>query len=116
MQKQKHKELKKKPDKERLPVNGATEFQALTVNPEPTEEPKKDYPSVVIAIARTFKLSLLAGGLYKLAFDVIQFGFPQLLRLLISFVEKGTDPTWYGVVIALTMFLLATIQSLVSHF
>jgi hypothetical protein len=58
----------------------------------------------------------LAGAFYKLAFDVIQFGFPQLLRMLISFVEKGTDPTWYGVTIAVAMFAIATIQSLVSIF
>jgi hypothetical protein len=110
--KKKQKRIKRK--KECLPVNGATESQPLKVDAEP--ESQEELASVLWAIARTFKLSLLAGALYKFVFDVVQFGFPQLLKMLISFVEKGTDPTWYGVVIASTMFLLATAQSLVSYF
>jgi hypothetical protein len=102
-----------KKKKEFLPVNGATEAQPLKLDSEP--EQQEESASVLWAIARTFKLSLLAGALYKFIFDVVQFGFPQLLKLLISFVEKGTEPTWYGVVIAASMFLLATAQSLVSQ-
>jgi hypothetical protein len=98
-----------------LPINGAAETQALNMDNIEGKKPKSRYPSVVMALIRTFKSTLLAGILYKLSFDMIQFGFPQLLSMLINFVESGTEPTWYGVSIAVAMFLIATIQSLVYN-
>lgn len=99
--------------KECLPVNGgASEAHPLQLDVE--EKPEEEYPSVVLALARTFKLSLLAGGLFKLIFDVIQFGFPQLLKMLIGFVERGNEPTWYGVSIATGMLVLSSVQTLVG--
>ncbi|CAO4382850.1 unnamed protein product [Caenorhabditis nigoni] len=82
-------------------------------NPESTDP--KFHPSILIPIFKTYKFTLLAGGCYKLMFDLLQFVAPELLRQLISFIEDKNQPMWIGVSIALLMFLSSLIQSMILH-
>ncbi|KAF1745727.1 hypothetical protein GCK72_022174 [Caenorhabditis remanei] len=75
----------------------------------------KNHPSILIPIFKTYKFTLLAGGCYKLMFDLLQFVAPELLRQLISFIEDKSQPMWIGVSIALLMFLSSLIQSMILH-
>ena len=47
----------------------------------------------------------------KLISSLLAFASPQLLDLLLTFIESN-DPTWKGVVLALGMFIAALLQSL----
>ncbi|PIC15233.1 hypothetical protein B9Z55_022287 [Caenorhabditis nigoni] len=82
-------------------------------NPESTDP--KFHPSILTPIFKTYKFTLLAGGCYKLMFDLLQFVAPELLRQLISFIEDKNQPMWIGVSIALLMFLSSLIQSMILH-
>ncbi|CCD69453.1 ABC-type glutathione-S-conjugate transporter [Caenorhabditis elegans] len=75
----------------------------------------KNHPSILIPIFKTYKFTLLAGGCYKLMFDLLQFVAPELLRQLISFIEDKNQPMWIGVSIALLMFLSSLLQSMILH-
>ncbi|ULT79398.1 hypothetical protein L3Y34_010197 [Caenorhabditis briggsae] len=82
-------------------------------NPEAIDP--KFHPSILFPIFKTYKFTLLAGGCYKLMFDLLQFVAPELLRQLISFIEDKNQPMWIGVSIALLMFLSSLIQSMILH-
>ncbi|TMS36963.1 hypothetical protein L596_004005 [Steinernema carpocapsae] len=76
---------------------------------------KDDHPSVLYPLFKTYKLTFLASALFKLIFDLMQFISPQLLSLLIKFIEDKSQPMWYGVGLACLMFVCALIQSLILH-
>ena len=121
-----------------LPTNGDTERQQLT-HKDSTKAAQVDdelagtqTPSVLTALARTYKWPLLVSVLYKLVFDVIQvtavalsvpqrknrchtlqFAFPALLAALLQFVERNDERVWLGVTIAIGMFFVAVVQSMV---
>lgn len=61
----------------------------------------------------TFKWPLIGGTFYKIIFDLLQFVSPQLLKYLIDFIEDRTQPVWIGIVIALLLFIVAAVQSMV---
>lgn len=88
-----------------------------------------DFPSVLWPLIKCYKFTLLSGVLYKFIFDMLQFVSPQLLSLLITFIQARqsesrqifkfqdrSQPLWIGVTIALLMFLAAAFQSMVSSF
>uniref|UniRef100_A0AC35TYJ0 Multidrug resistance-associated protein lethal(2)03659 n=1 Tax=Rhabditophanes sp. KR3021 TaxID=114890 RepID=A0AC35TYJ0_9BILA len=74
-----------------------------------------DAPSILWPIFKTFRLTFIGGGLYKLMFDLLQFVSPQLLSKLIYFIEDKNQPLWIGVVIAFCMFLVALLQSMIIN-
>uniref|UniRef100_A0A1I7SBS3 DNA polymerase epsilon catalytic subunit n=1 Tax=Bursaphelenchus xylophilus TaxID=6326 RepID=A0A1I7SBS3_BURXY len=95
--------------------------QQLLENHEKPQEPqvskdkkeKDPYPSVLIPLAKCLKYPLISAALLKFTFDSAQFIFPHLLKKLIRFIQVGTDPKWYGVSIAVTMFLIGVVQSFI---
>jgi len=50
---------------------------------------------------------------YKIIHDLLQFAPPKLLDLLLQFIETPEANIWNGIGIAVCMFLLNFIQSMV---
>ncbi|VDD89505.1 unnamed protein product [Enterobius vermicularis] len=73
---------------------------------------EKSLPSVIWPLFKTFRWSFISGALLKLVFDLLQFVSPQLLKMLISFIEDKSSPMWVGISISLFMFFVALFQSL----
>ncbi|XP_035225144.1 multidrug resistance-associated protein 1-like [Stegodyphus dumicola] len=67
--------------------------------------------SITRALCKTFWAYFLAGSIYKLFYDGLQFVSPILLKLLIAYVTSS-DPLWIGILYAVCMFLTGTLQSL----
>ncbi|CAG2053139.1 unnamed protein product [Timema podura] len=71
----------------------------------------KQQASVLPAICKAFGPTFLFGSALKLFNDILTFVSPQILRLLISFVE-GDEPVWKGYLYAVLMLLTAALQTL----
>ena len=83
-------------------------------------ELEKKKPSLWIALAKAFGGPYLRGAIIKTVSDCLAFVQPQLLRLLITFVEsyrKGNEPqpAIRGVAIALAMFATSVCQTAALH-
>lgn len=81
---------------------------------------KPQDPSVFVAILKSYGLKFAFGGLFKMIQDAMAFVQPQLLKYLILFVaeyrEKDGDlPLTRGLYIALAMFLVSALQTLMLH-
>ncbi|ODQ67153.1 multidrug resistance-associated protein 1 [Nadsonia fulvescens var. elongata DSM 6958] len=79
-------------------------------------------PSLFWAIAKSFGGPFLVGGFYKIVHDILAFVNPQLLRLLIKFVNEYTFrvpeesiPISNGFMIAIGMFVVSLLQTAVLH-
>jgi len=82
-------------------------------------ELNKKRPSLWIALFRAFGAPYFRGAMIKTISDVLSFAQPQLLRLLISFVEsyryENPQPVARGVAIALAMFAVSVSQTACLH-
>jgi ABC-type multidrug transport system fused ATPase/permease subunit len=82
-------------------------------------ELEKKHPSLWIALFRAFGAPYFRGGAIKTVSDILNFAQPQLLRLLITFVESyGTDnpqSVARGAAIALAMFAVSVTQTACLH-
>lgn len=80
-------------------------------------------PSLFFTLAKAFGAPFLIGGVFKGLQDVLAFSQPQLLRLLISFVNDYSNslsegeplPLTQGLMIAVGMFLVSVIQTAFLH-
>ncbi|KAH0538245.1 hypothetical protein FGG08_005164 [Glutinoglossum americanum] len=76
-------------------------------------------PSLWMALFRGFSGPYFRAALFKVVHDVLAFVQPQLLRLLISFVDshrRGTpQPIIRGAAIALAMFTVSVLQTICLH-
>ena len=85
------------------------------------DELEKKRPSLWIALFRGFGGPYFRGAVIKTISDALQFVQPQLLRLLISFVDshrKGDpepQPVIRGAAIALAMFAVSVSQTVCLH-
>ncbi|KAI1280801.1 Multidrug resistance-associated protein 1 [Halotydeus destructor] len=77
--------------------------------------PKKtvEQPGVLSTIMRSFGWAFATAASLKFCYDCLQFANPQLLKWLIAFIESRTDPLWHGVLIALFIFGIQMVQSLI---
>lgn len=79
---------------------------------------QKKSPSVTWAILRAYGKTYAIAGIFKACQDMLAFVQPQLLRQLLSFVnkfEKGSSSPVKGFAIAGTMFLVSVIQTSFLH-
>ena len=79
-----------------------------------------NHPSLWIAMFRAFWAPYFRAAIFKTFHDVLQFVQPQLLRLMITWVdsyrkEKTPEPVAKGAAIALGMLAVATIQTTMLH-
>lgn len=84
-------------------------------------ELEKKHPSLWMAMFRGFSGPYLRGSIIKSMSDLLQFCQPQLLRLLISFVESYRNgnphpqPVVRGAAIAIAMFAVSVLQTVSLH-
>jgi ATP-binding cassette subfamily C (CFTR/MRP) protein 1 len=82
-------------------------------------ELEKKSPSLWLAMFRAFGSPYFRGAVIKTGSDVLNFVQPQLLRLLISFVDSyRTDtpqPVVRGAAIAIAMFVVSVSQTALLH-
>ena len=83
------------------------------------EVANKKSPSLWLALFKTFQGPYICGIILKCASDVFSFIQPQLLRILIAFIDSYRTDTpespARGVAIALSMFLVSILQSVLVH-
>ena len=84
------------------------------------DELEKKKPNLWIALARAFGGPYLRGAMIKTISDALAFVQPQLLRLLITFVDsyrpgRERQPAIKGVAIALAMFATSVCQTAALH-
>lgn len=83
------------------------------------KELDKKHPNLWIAMFRAFGGPYLRGAIIKSFSDVLQYIQPQLLRLLISFIDSyrspEPQPIARGAAIALAMFAVSVTQTATLH-
>ncbi|KAK6201198.1 P-loop containing nucleoside triphosphate hydrolase protein [Scheffersomyces amazonensis] len=80
-------------------------------------------PSLFFAIAKAFGAQFMLGGVFKGLQDALAFVQPQLLRLLIKFVNDYSEsvkqgepiPLTRGFLIAVSMFIVSVVQTACLH-
>ncbi|KAG2736015.1 hypothetical protein G9P44_000105 [Scheffersomyces stipitis] len=80
-------------------------------------------PSLFLAIAKAFGAEFMLGGVFKGLQDALAFVQPQLLRLLIKFVNDYSEsqkagspiPLTKGLLIAVSMFVVSVVQTACLH-
>ncbi|EKD20282.1 uncharacterized protein L3040_007291 [Drepanopeziza brunnea f. sp. 'multigermtubi'] len=80
----------------------------------------KKNPSLWMAIFRSFSGPYVRGSLFKMVSDTLAFVQPQLLRLLIKFVDsyregREPEPVIRGAAIAIAMFAVSVGQTMALH-
>ena len=98
----------------------STKHTAETFEAAWTIETEKKHPSLWWALFRSFGGPYFRGACVKSVSDVLNFAQPQLLRLLISFVDsyrpgKQPQPVARGAAIALAMFAVSVTQTAALH-
>lgn len=77
------------------------------------------HPSLLKALVKAFGGPFIVGGLFKAVQDVLSFAQPQVLRILIKFVNdyyEGKDvPLRKGFLIASVMFAISVVQTITLH-
>lgn len=93
-------------NKEGRPVE---ESEILIVkSPQKTKE-----PSLLWALCLTFGPYFLISCLYKIIQDILMFVGPEILRLLIRFVNDSSAPSWQGFFYTALLFICTCVQSLI---
>ncbi|CCE62252.1 hypothetical protein TPHA_0C00960 [Tetrapisispora phaffii CBS 4417] len=109
----------------KLPSEFNSEVLSTRFNGAWQDEVKhKAKPSIVGALAKTFGPKLLLAASLKFVHDILAFVQPQLLRILIQFVNAYSDsenegsyslPIIKGFMIAIAMFSVSLIQTSFLH-
>ncbi|XP_020807936.1 multidrug resistance-associated protein 1 isoform X15 [Drosophila serrata] len=77
---------------------------------------KKGMASIMPPIYKSFGGVFMFGALMKLFTDVLTFAQPQVLSLIIGFVqdqEKDPQPEWKGILYSVLLFILAAAQTFI---
>uniref|UniRef100_A0A673JUE1 Multidrug resistance-associated protein 1 n=1 Tax=Sinocyclocheilus rhinocerous TaxID=307959 RepID=A0A673JUE1_9TELE len=70
-------------------------------------------PSLFCALCRTFGPYFLVSSLYKIVHDILMFVGPEILRLLIQFVNDSSAPDWHGYFYTTLLFVCTCVQTLI---
>ncbi|KAM8825503.1 multidrug resistance-associated protein 1-like isoform 1-T1 [Synchiropus picturatus] len=74
---------------------------------------KAKEPSLFRALCMTFGPYFLISCLYKFIQDILMFVGPEILRLLIDFVNNSKAPYWHGFFYTALLFVCNCVQSLI---
>ncbi|XP_039980041.1 multidrug resistance-associated protein 1 isoform X3 [Xiphias gladius] len=74
---------------------------------------KAKEPSLFWALCLTFGPYFLISCLYKIIQDILMFVGPEILRLLIHFVNNSNAPYWHGYFYTALLFICTCVQSLI---
>uniref|UniRef100_A0A5S6QET3 ABC-type glutathione-S-conjugate transporter n=1 Tax=Trichuris muris TaxID=70415 RepID=A0A5S6QET3_TRIMR len=80
---------------------------------ESVRMPKK--PSLVSVLFCHWRWSTIYGTSLKVVADILQFVNPQILSLLITYVESPDQPVWNGLFYAVLMFIVSTLFTILTH-
>ncbi|XP_029015058.1 multidrug resistance-associated protein 1 [Betta splendens] len=80
----------------------------LVKSPQKTKE-----ASLLWALCLTFGPYFLISCLYKFIQDILMFVGPEILRLLISFVNDSSAPSWQGFFYTALLFVSTCVQSVI---
>ncbi|XP_029946251.1 multidrug resistance-associated protein 1 [Salarias fasciatus] len=69
--------------------------------------------SLLWALCLTFGPYFLISCLYKIIQDILMFVGPEILRLLIRFINDSSAPSWQGFFYTALLFLCTCVQSLI---
>ncbi|XP_059510179.1 multidrug resistance-associated protein 1 isoform X2 [Stegostoma tigrinum] len=72
-------------------------------------------PSLLKALCRTFGPYFMISFLYKIIHDLLMFASPEILKLLLQFINNDKAPGWHGYFYVVLLFLCAFIQTLFLH-
>ncbi|XP_063082692.1 multidrug resistance-associated protein 1 isoform X2 [Cavia porcellus] len=87
------------------------EAEALIV-----KSPRKERdPSLFKVLYKTFGPYFLMSFLFKALHDLMMFAGPEILKLLINFVNDKKAPDWQGYFYTALLFVSACLQTLVLH-
>ncbi|XP_042293386.1 multidrug resistance-associated protein 1 isoform X2 [Sceloporus undulatus] len=102
----------KKPAKSSSSNGDVTEeAEALIIKPAPKERE----PSLFKVLYKTFGPYFLMSFLFKAFHDLMMFTGPEILKLLINFVNDKKAPNWQGYLYTALLFVSAGLQTLVLH-
>ncbi|XP_042247990.1 multidrug resistance-associated protein 1 isoform X1 [Thunnus maccoyii] len=90
--------------------DGAVEESEILIVKTPQ---KIKEPSLFWALCLTFGPYFLISCLYKIIQDILMFVGPEILRLLISFVNDSSAPFWQGYFYTALLFICTCVQSLI---
>ncbi|XP_030653903.1 multidrug resistance-associated protein 1 [Nomascus leucogenys] len=97
--------------KESSKVDANEEVEALIV-----KSPQKEWnPSLFKVLYKTFGPYFLMSFFFKAIHDLMMFSGPQILKLLIKFVNDTKAPNWQGYFYTVLLFVTACLQTLVLH-
>ncbi|XP_067089136.1 multidrug resistance-associated protein 1 isoform X1 [Osmerus mordax] len=74
---------------------------------------KTDEPSLFWALCLTFGPYFLISSLYKIIQDILMFVGPEILRLLIRYVNDSSAPSWQGYFYTALLFVCTCVQTLI---
>ncbi|XP_035982452.1 canalicular multispecific organic anion transporter 1 [Fundulus heteroclitus] len=91
---------------------GKKEEEKKKKNEKKKEE--TNYPNawLVTTLYKTFKGILIESAFFKLLQDLLAFVSPQLLKLMISFIQNKSSYAWVGYLYAVLLLVVALLQSL----
>uniref|UniRef100_A0A6I8MXX3 Multidrug resistance-associated protein 1 n=2 Tax=Ornithorhynchus anatinus TaxID=9258 RepID=A0A6I8MXX3_ORNAN len=87
------------------------EVEALIVKPSQRDKE----PSLFKVLYKTFGPYFLMSFLFKALHDLMMFAGPEILKLLINFVNDKDAPDWQGYLYTGLLFVSACLQTLVLH-
>ncbi|KFQ30724.1 Multidrug resistance-associated protein 1, partial [Merops nubicus] len=87
------------------------EAEALIIKPSQ----KSSEASLFRVLYKTFGPYFLMSFLFKAAHDLLMFAGPEILKLLINFVNNKAAPNWQGYFYTGLLFVCACLQTLILH-
>ncbi|GMS97817.1 hypothetical protein PENTCL1PPCAC_19992 [Pristionchus entomophagus] len=89
----------------------------LIQDEKPKKKDEEDLPSIIRPLLRMFRWKVFSVTGMRFIADFVHFANPVMLKLLIDFVSDDKSPIAYGVAIAIGMFALSEVRSLLfNHF
>ncbi|XP_044734303.1 multidrug resistance-associated protein 1 isoform X4 [Chrysoperla carnea] len=96
---------------QKIPSNAKFRTGSNNVDISPSQN--KKIASILPALCKAFGPTFVLGSLLKLIQDVLTFASPQLLKVLIKFIEDPSEPLWKGYFFSILMLLTAMLQTLI---
>ncbi|XP_051631069.1 multidrug resistance-associated protein 1 isoform X6 [Manacus candei] len=87
------------------------EAEALIIKPSQ----KSSEASLFKVLYKTFGPYFLMSFLFKAGHDLLMFAGPEILKLLLNFVNNKAAPDWQGYFYTVLLFVCACLQTLILH-
>ncbi|NXR75548.1 MRP1 protein, partial [Pycnonotus jocosus] len=86
------------------------EVEALIIKPQKSSE-----ASLFKVLYKTFGPYFLMSFLFKAGHDLLMFSGPEILKLLLNFINNKAAPNWHGYFYTVLLFVCACLQTLILH-